>query len=751
MIQRILLLLLCYTTTGWAQKVYFPKEQYADSAAIAKNIITLAEKTIAVYNEKDNGTYLDNLFRLQLAAKKYADMENTLNQLEVVTFGDSITKNYLGFGYRVYAKTINRQPKTQSEFGSRFKETFLSLYNSLNKEDQSFAAGFYSASLKERKEAFELRLKDASTNDSIAVNDAVALCRAYCGYHTLASTLSPGQQIIASIEAEKYVIDENIIITLPNGSTIAGTMVRNRNTTEPQPVVMMYNIYAGIELSLCKEMADKGYVGFIANTRGKRLSNDPIEPYEHDGDDAYHILDWVSKQPWCNGKIGMYGGSYLGFSQWSAMKKVHPALKTIVPQVAVGAGIDFPMHNNVFMGYTLTWIRFVSNNKMTDGADFGNSSKWDAIFTNYYKNGKSFRSLDNIEGKPSPLFQRWLDHPSYDSYWKNMTPQKEAFANINIPILTTTGYYDDDQLGAMYYYKEYQKWNKSDNYYLVIGPYDHGGAQGYPKKTLGGYEIDTAAQININTLIFEWFDYILKDGKRPEILKDKVNFEVMGKNEWKHVANLQQMYNDTLTFYLGTGSNQNKLLKTAPDKQDHISQTVDFKDRNEVNLFKSTDVCNFRAVDNTELKTEKQLLVFESNPIEEPLTISGSLSASLKVSSNKKDMDIAIQLYEKTADNHYFALTNNLQRASYANSRSKRKLLKPNAIETININNTYITSKQLQKGSRIVIVIGINKNPNWQVNYGTGKDVSDETMKDAEVPLEVKWYNDSTISIPVLK
>lgn len=749
--KNVLLLLLCCTATGWAQKIHFPKENYTDSVAIAQNMVTLAEKVIPLYKDNDKSAYLDNLFRLELTAKRYKAMDATLNKLELHTFGDSISKNYLGFGYRVYAKTIASQPQTPNEFESRFKSSFHTFYKSLDKDGQSSAGIFYSNSLKEKKDFFELKLKEAVANESIEVNEAVALCRAYCAYATLAATLSIGQKTLTGIEAEEYITDENIIITLPNGSTIAGTMVRNRNATGPQPVVMMYNIYAGIEMGLCKKIANKGYVGFIANTRGKRLSKDTLEPYEHDGDDAYHIIDWVSKQPWCNGKVGMYGGSYLGFSQWSAMKKVHPALKTIVPQVAVGAGIDFPMHNGVFMSYALSWIRFVDNNKLTDGEDFGNTSKWESVFTHYFKEGKSFRSLDSIEGKPSSLFQRWLDHPDYDSYWQDMTPQKKAFADINIPILTTTGYYDDDQLGAMYYYKEYQKWNKNNNYYLVIGPYDHGGAQGYPKKSLGGYEIDAVAQINISDLVFEWFDYILKEGKRPEILKDKVNFEVMGKNEWKHVGSLDQMHNETLKFYLGTVNHQKALLKTSPEKRNHIVQTVDFKDRSEVNLYKSTDVCNFPAIDNTELKTEKQLMVFESEPIDAPFAISGSITASLKVSCNKKDMDIALQVYEKTADNHYFALTNNLQRASYAKNRSKRQLLKPNAIETINMNNTYITSKQLQKGSRIVIVMGVNKNPNWQVNYGTGKDVSDETIKDGEVPLEVKWYNDSSISIPVLK
>ena len=753
MIKRILLLFLFLiaSATGWGQKIDFPKYDYADSAAVAKNMVTLAEKTISVYKETDRGAYLDNLFRLELVAKRYKAMQSTLNKYQQEIAGDSITYQDIGFAYKVYAKTVSGNPKTQTEFESRFKEAFFSLYNSLNSEVQAGINNYYGFTLKEKKDVFELKLKEASANESIDVKEAVALCRAYCVYTAYAPTLTLGKQLLAAIEAEKYIIDDTIIITLPNGSTIAGTMVRSRNTAGPQPVVMMYNIYAGIETGLCKAMAEKGYVGFIANTRGKRLSKDPIEPYEHDGDDAYHILDWVSRQPWCNGKIGMYGGSYLGFSQWSAMKKVHPALKTIVPQVSVGAGIDFPMQNGVFMGYALSWIRFVANNKLTDGADFNNNSKWESVFTNYFKNGSSFRSLDSIEGMPSPLFQRWLDHPDYDSYWKSMVPQKEAYAHINIPILTTTGYYDDDQLGAMYYYNEYRKWNKSNNYYLVIGPYDHGGAQGHPKKLLGGYEIDAAAQININDLVFEWFDHILKEGKRPEILKDKVNFQVMGKNEWKHVANLEQMHNATLTFYLGTENNQKTLLKTAPKNLGAISQTIDFKDRSEINLFKSTDVCNFPMINNETLKTEKQQLVFESDPIEEPFAISGPIAASLKVICNKKDMDIALQLYEKTADNHYFALSNILQRASYAKDRSKRQLLKPNKMETITMNQTFITSKQLQKGSRIVIVLGVNKNPNWQVNYGTGKDVSDETIEDAAVPLKVEWYNSSSINIPVLK
>jgi hypothetical protein len=86
-------------------------------------------------------------------------------------------------------------------------------------------------------------------------------------------------------------------------------------------------------------------------------------------------------------------------------KKLHPALKTIVPQVAVGIGIDYPAQNNIFMSYMLQWIQYVTNNKLTDEVDFANAVKWDSINTKWYKSGKSFRSLDTISGKPSKIFQ----------------------------------------------------------------------------------------------------------------------------------------------------------------------------------------------------------------------------------------------------------------------------------------------------------------------------------------------------------
>ena len=737
---------------SFAQQLFFAKENYTDTALLQKNIKTLAAQSMAVYKDADESKYYDNLFRLQLVAQQYNKVEPTLTKLALIAWGDTVTTKALGFVFKMYNATMATNP-TAANFAQTYNQIFTTTYDTLSEDGKNWAEEYFANETADQVKAFEGKKNQHKTQDSISIQDAVDLCRSYCSVICYTATSPLAKKLLTAIEKERYIKEDSVLVKMPDGGTVSLTIVRERKVTTPQPVVLMYNIYANADMSgRCKEATSRGYVGIIADTRGKRLSPNAIEPFEHDAKDAYYIIDWISKQPWCNGKVGMYGGSYLGFSQWSAVKHLHPALKTIVPQVSVGAGIDYPRHNGVFMTFMLRWLHFVSNNKLIDQSDFFDAAKWNDVYANWYKKGSSFRSLDTLEGRPNPIFQRWLQHSSYDSYWQQMTPQKQEFSKINIPIFTTTGYWDDDQTGAMYYYHQYQKWNKNNNYYLLIGPYDHGGSQAYPKRTLAGYTIDDVANIPILDIVFQWFNYTLKDSSRPAILKDKVNFEVMGSNEWKHVASLDKMSNDTLKFYLGNTStnHQYPLLNSKPVKQDFIAQTVDLKDRSELR-FISEEVSGFPAIVDSVLNPEKHKLVFVSDAIDKPFAISGAATAAIVASINKKDMDIAFDMYEQTPDGKYIALVTNLQRASYAADKTKRNLLTPGKQQTIAMNNTYITCRQLQKGSRIVVVMGINKNPQWQVNYGTGKDVSDETIQDAAVPMQIKWYNNSCIKIPVLR
>ena len=746
----LLFCLALFVQAAFSQKLYFARSNYTDSVAMAQNIPALAKQVIEKYKEEDKDIYYSTMGCLYIAAKQYAYVNEACDNRGRLYIEDTTQIKIVGFALRVYSQSV----ESNQNFDTTYTNIFYSLYNKLNDESSGSVEYSYNRGDNGASQKIKANVDTLINTDSISLNAAVSLCKNYGLTLVYAEKpVSIAKKILAQIEANKFIINDSVLIKMPDGATVALTIIRKKEITTPQPVVLRYNIYAGSDKADCKYTVSQGYVGIVANTRGKRLSMDALEPFEHDAKDAYFIIDWISKQPWCNGKIGMYGGSYLGFAQWATVKNLHPALKTIVPQVSVGAGIDYPMENGIYMSFMLRWAHFVMDTKLLDAEGFNNTKNWNTVFENWYTQGKSYRSLDTIEGRPNYIFQRWLQHPSYDSYWQSMTPQKQEFAKINIPILTITGYWDDDQLGAMYYYRQHHLWNKNANHYLIIGPFDHGGSQGYPQKQMSGYTIDSVANIPIQDIVFQWMDYVLKDSIHPTFLQDKVNFEVMGKNEWKHVPSLDKMNNDTLVFYLGNTAKGTKypLLKSKPTTKAFITQMVDLKERTERPVKAGNNIDRFPILLDTILNPEKEKLFFISEPIETPFAISGNIKASILASINKKDIDLVLDLYEQTPDGKYLALNENLLRASYAKDRTKRELLQPNKIETINITNTFITSRQLQKGSRIIVLLGLNQSPSWQINYGTGKDVSDETIKDAAIPFEIKWYNSSCIKFPILK
>ncbi|WP_343638743.1 CocE/NonD family hydrolase [Chryseobacterium sp.] len=740
-----ILLALIFVNLLQAQKFYFPKTAVNDSVILEKQIPGLAQQVIpllqsAKYKPENTVDLMDNLFRLQLVAHDYKNSLASLFENRKL-FADHNMGDYRYIGFELYALAKMEQEENNTSFSNALQKVFNQKYESLPEKLIPRLELALNGDVNASRKLLKNFLDKQKDKDSIDYKTALALCKNYLNYKTYSSIKPQVMQLLASKDKERFIIETKDLKI--NGNTLSVTIVRRKENTLPLPVILTNNIYAGpIDGFFGKRAATYNYVGVVVNTRGKRNSNDVNNPFEHESQDIYEVIDWVSKQPWCNGKVGMIGGSYLGFSQWAAVKKVHPALKTIVPQVAVGIGIDYPAQNNIFMSYMLQWIQYVTNNKFTDEADFTNAVKWDSIFTKWYKSGKSFRSLDKISGKPSKIFQRWLDHPGYDEYWQKMIPYKEDFSKINIPVLTTTGYYDDDQIGALYYFKQHHQYNKNADHYLVIGPYNHGGAQSFGFTYVNGSPIDPVARISIDDLAFSWFDYILKGGKKPELLKDRINFQVMNTNTWKHVADLDKMHNSSLKFYLQDKKNTSSVFN-KPETRNFTTQIIDFKNRDQKDIY-------YKVSKKDSIKMTNSV-AFESEILDKDMIMSGNLSGVFNVSINKRDFDTDTSLYQIQPDGKSSLLSTHIVRASYAKNNEKRQLLEPNKMEQIPINNSYFISKKIEKGSKLLLLVGVNKSPNWQINYGSGKDVSDETVKDSGEPMEIKWYNDSYVEIPVYK
>jgi putative CocE/NonD family hydrolase len=729
-----ILFLVAIHLTSFGQVLTFKKVAATDAIALASQMQQLAESC------DEQNLSEDDLFRVQLIRGNYKQAIATIEKRIQKTPKEE--RLYLDF-YLQFAK---------AKLSSNFKATFRQLYKSyiINADDIHVLNLDKTLIARDGTDYFISDFNatyDNMTSEEISIETAQNLIKKYFLKTVFSSTRAIFFEEIKQDHKRRYIINDSIVIPMTDGATISVVLVQRKGGPKTKKsAILVASIYAGTNEVGAMVSASKGYIGVVANTRGKRLSIGEVKPFDHQNTDVYDVIDWISKQPWSNQKVGMFGGSYNGFSQWASMKhKMHPALKTIIPMVSIAPGIDYPMENNVLHNYSYSWNFYVTNNKFLDTKVSGDFKRWNTLKNTWYKSGVAFNKLDSLDGDVNKLWNTYMQHPSYDDYWKKMIPYKAEFAKIDIPILTITGYYDDAQRGALYYYNQHHKYVKKPNHYLLMGPYDHWTAQTKPSEDLRGYKLDKTALINIeDAIVYQWFDYILKGREKPSILKDKVNFQVMDTDTWMHKPSLSAMTNDTLKYYLSaTKVDQFYALKVTPNDS-KIEMNVDFKDRESMN---NTDYYPWPL--EREKIDLKDGLIFKSEVLNEAIIINGSFLGNLEFSINKKDVDYSVIVYQLTPENKYFHLSYYIGRASFAKDREKRKLLVPNQKTQVSFNNSKLISKKLQKGSRIVIVVNINKNNNSQINYGTGKDVNIESIKDAEIPFKITFSGQSSISLPV--
>jgi len=582
---------------------------------------------------------------------------------------------------------------------------------------------------------------------SLNVKQAINLLSNYQLYKVYEKVLPIAVPLVTAEQNKRYKVFSDVLIKTPDGVTISAIVVKKRGDNKKRPTAFQFSIYAdeAWEIKEAMHAASHGYIGVIANTRGKGKSTDKIIPWEYDGKDATAVIDWISKQSWSDGQVAMYGGSYLGFTQWAAAKHMHPALKTIVPYEAANLMTGLPVENNIFITPNYQWAFHVTNNKTMDHSVYADWEHWQNTYDELFESGRAFKDIDKVEGTANPWFQKWLSHPSYDSYYQSMVPYENDYKKINIPVLTITGYFGAS-ISAIDFMTNHYKFNKNADHSLLIGPYGHGTAQGIPRSHHSNYQLDeTALEKDTKEITFQWFDHVLFGKAKPKLIKDKVNYQLMGSNTWQHKPSFTELNQQAVTFHLGKNKDSNGHFQLTTQQQnttDFIKLSVDMSDRKTQHHVDSWQVIHKEL-------NEPNGLIFTSKPFDTTQELAGAITGNFALAINKKDVDIGFKFFELKPNGETFKLARYISRASYSKDMSKRQLLTPNEKTIVPIINSTMTAKLIEKGSRLVIILNVNKSSGAQVNMGTGKDVSEETIADAGESLEIKWFSDSEINIPL--
>lgn len=380
-----------------AQQLPFPAAAVTDSTALAQAMPALAAELLTQYRDSNPFVYRNNLFRLQAVAGRYGDVLTTLKSLPAPTAAEARAVNTL---YAIHAAA---QARGGSD--SALRREFRTVLRGLDDARAALLARALAVNPRTVANPVDNLLRRQKDQTTISPSDALALIRAYHTRQVFRALVPLADSIVAEDDSRRYVIDMQVPVRTPDGATVCAMIVRPRSGPR-LPTMLNFTIYADVRPKLieARRAAASGYVGVVGFTRGKLCSPDAPVPYVHDGADAAALIDWIARQPWSDGRVGMYGGSYEGFTQWAAAKHMPAALKTIMPLVAVGPGLDVPMEGNLFVNFVYPWPFYTLNNKTLDDATYNNFQRWNNVNREWYVSGRAYRELDKIDGTPNPAF-----------------------------------------------------------------------------------------------------------------------------------------------------------------------------------------------------------------------------------------------------------------------------------------------------------------------------------------------------------
>jgi len=563
----------------------------------------------------------------------------------------------------------------------------------------------------------------------------------------------------ALADAAKVEWQWGVKIPLRDGVRLSATLYKPAGRKDPRPCLFTLTPYIGQSYhDRGMYFAAHGYPFLTVDVRGRGNSEGSFRPFIQEAKDGYDVVEWLAKQPYCNGKISMWGGSYAGYDQWATAKEFPPHLATIVPVASPAAGVDFPARNNVFAPYEMQWLTFTSGQTGQDRL-FGDDAFWTAMFRGWIESGTSYRKFDSFLGNPSPIFQEWVSHPDLDAYWDSYNPTSEQYAKLQLPILTITGMYDDDQPGALAHYSRYMRAASPAaraRHYLVIGPWDHPGTR-TPKQEFMGMKFGPESLVDLPQLHLDWYRFTMEGGPRPEFLRKPVAYYVSGSEHWRYADTLEAITAESRPFFLdSTGGSGRELYSAGTLAAVHAGRGAPDSyryDPRDLSLAKIESESNLDSAPDQEVfLANKAQLVYVSAPFEQDQELGGFFRFEAWISIDQPDTDFVVKVAVIAPNGTVTPLSSDIMRARYRESPRSQKLVATKEPLRYDFNDFTFASRLVGKGSRLELVLSAANSIGFEKNYNSGGAIADETLADSRT-VTVSLFHDakrrSVLYVPV--
>jgi putative CocE/NonD family hydrolase len=561
-----------------------------------------------------------------------------------------------------------------------------------------------------------------------------------------------------------YDILMSRMIPMRDGVQLEAWITRPSHLTGKAPAILTLTQY-DIDGSRRGEppfFARRGYVFVQAYVRGRGrsggLKSDNLGLTV--GRDGHDLVEWIAAQSWSNGQVVMYGASFVGMTQWHTAAQLPPHLSAIAPYVPIYPGWDIPNTNGIPQAWTAVILGYTAGRALNPGF-IATPEYWKGKMLEQYAAYRPFTELDAAEGLAAddwwmadargehvPMMHAWLDHVGDEAFNLEAEPKDGELAAMRFPVLTATGFYDDDQPGALRYYRRHLAHAApavAAQHYLVIGPWDHGGTQ-LPEPDINGLKIPASAVLDMKQLHADWYDWALGRGARPAFFRDRVAYYMMGADEWRYAPTLEATASGAeLQLHLSAPQGTATLahpgaLRAQPPARE--APTLLVSDPHELPELDVAQEARSEDLRSTFRAGQRRAVVFESAPFGADTEMAGALRLLLECIADTPDYDLMAQVLLVRADGSAVLLGQDLRRARFRHGFYHAELLQPGEPAEIALEFNW-AAWRLPAGARLRVVIAPLNSPDYQKNYNSGGRIGYERLEDARVA-HIRVLHDAT-------
>ncbi|MBC8228164.1 CocE/NonD family hydrolase [bacterium] len=519
------------------------------------------------------------------------------------------------------------------------------------------------------------------------------------------------------------------------------------------PVILMRTPYDNNSL-IAKgiQYAQRGYALVAQDCRGRYDSAGEFYAWHNEVKDGYDTQEWIGRQPWCNGKIGTAGGSYLGLVQWLAAPLRSQYLKTMVPRVITSNFYDSPNYSGGAFQLALNMLwGFRQLGRTNQNIEHYN---WPELFRTL-----PLITADEAAGRKITFWKDWVRHPSYDDYWKEVSIE-EKYEQINVPALIMGGWYDLYSKQAFVNYngmvqrggtEEARKGTK-----MIMGAWPHP----LSASTITG-EVDFGAdsKYDLEGMELRWFDYWLKGIDNGIMNEAPIKLFIMGANYWRDEYEWPLARTQYVNYYFHSSGKANSLsgdgaLSTTLPEDGPPDRYI-YNPDNPVptlggNNCCSPDIVAWGAYDQRPAEQRNDVLVYTTPPLAEDIEVTGPIFVKLYASSSAPDTDFTAKLLDVFPDGYTMNLCDGIIRARYQESFEEAKLMKPGTVYEFTI-DCWVTGNVFKAGHRIRVELSSSNFPRFDRNPNTGHEFGmDSELSIAEQKVYHNKNYPSHIILPVI-